>query len=111
MTYQHTCKVCGAVYTGETARNAYTRGLEHEDLCRRKRPGSFMNNHQEEDHDGAPADFSLKVTGTYRDPLSRQVAEGVLITRSSGRILNSKAEIWQPPMARVRRETRVNVMS
>ena len=52
------------------------------------------------------------MTGSYKDPLSRQVAEAVLITRSSGStndVLNSKAEFRQPPIVRVRREVNVGI--
>ena len=53
------------------------------------------------------------MTGTYKDPLSRQVAEAVLITRSTGstssEVLNSKSEFRQPPIVRVRREVNVGL--
>ena len=55
----------------------------------------------------AMTELTTKVTGTYKDPLSRQVAEAVLIMRSTGstyEILNSKAEFRQPPIVGVRRE-------
>ena len=53
---------------------------------------------------GVKPDFTVKVVGSYRDPLSRQVAEGVLITNTKSKILNSKAEMFQPPIVRLRRE-------
>ena len=112
VTYQYTCQKDGAVYTGETGRNLYTRGLEHLDKYEKKAEKSFMHAHQMECHEGAPADFTAKVTGSYKDPLSRQVAEAVLITRSSGStsdVLNSKAEFRQPPIVRVRREVNVGI--
>ena len=112
ITYQYTCKKDGAVYTGETGRNLYTRGLEHLDKYEKKAEKSFIHAHQIECHDGAPAEFATKVTGSYRDPLSRQVAEAVLITRSSGstnEVLNSKSEFRQPPIVRVRREINVGI--
>ena len=37
-----------------------------------------MHAHQMECHERAPADFTAKVTGSYKDPLSRQVSEAVL---------------------------------
>ena len=46
---------------------------------------------------------------SYRDPLSRQVAEGVLITRCREEILNSKSEFRQPPIVSVRREVNTGV--
>ena len=71
-----------------------------------------MYSHQMECHEGAPAAFTTKVTGSYKDPLSRQVAEAVLITRSSGstsEVLNSKSEFRQPPIVRLRREVNVGI--
>ena len=107
VTYQYTCKVCNAVYTGETSRNLYTRALEHETKHQKKKPDSFINNHQTESHEGSDPEFSVKVVGSYKDPLSRQVAEGVLITNTRTKILNSKSEIRQPPIVRLRREVGV----
>ena len=46
---------------------------------------------------------------SYRDPLSRQVAEGVLITRCREEILNSKSEFRQPPIVSVRRKVNTGV--
>ena len=66
-----------------------------------------MVKHQEECHNGEEADFAVSVVGSYRDPLSRQVAEGVLITRCGAETLNSKAEFRQPPIVQVRRELRI----
>ena len=68
-----------------------------------------MFNHQEERHPGDKPDYNVSVVGSYRDPLSRQVAEGVLITRCKEEILNSKSEFRQPPIVRVRREVRTGV--
>ena len=70
----------------------------------KKKPDSFINNHQVESHEGADPNFSVRVVGSYKDPLSRQVAEGVLITNTKTKVLNSKSEIRQPPIVRLRRE-------
>ena len=70
---------------------------------------NIINNHQEDRHPGDQPDFNVSVVGSYRDPLSRQVAEGVLITRCSEEILNSKSEFKQPPIVRVRREVNTGV--
>ena len=70
VTYQYTCKVCEAVYTGETSRNLYNRALEHEMKHQKKKPDSFINNHQVESHKGVDPNFSVKVVGSYKDPLS-----------------------------------------
>ena len=74
----------------------------------KKKPDSFINNHQVESHEGVDPNFSVRVVGSYKDPLSRQVAEGVLIiiliTNTKTKVLNSKSEIRQPPIVRLRRE-------
>ena len=111
VTYQYECKIDGAVYIGETGRNLYTRGKGHQEKYEKRSENSFMHAHQME-YDGNHADFNTRVTGTYKDPLSRQVAEAVLITRSTGstnEVLNSKAEFRQPPIVRVRKEVNVEI--
>ena len=65
---------------------------------------SFIKKHQDEEHDGVPADFGAKVTGVFRDCLSRQVSEGISLRRSDVRVLNSKSEWHQPPLWRVQNE-------
>ena len=47
--------------------------------------------------------------GSYRDPLTRQVAEAVQISNCEGKLLNSKVGFRQPPIVRVRREINVGV--
>ena len=63
-----------------------------------------MTEHQQERHKGEPADFSFKVTRTFRDPLSRQTNDAVAIRSETGEILNSKAEFHMPALWEVRRE-------
>ena len=63
-----------------------------------------MKKHQEEKHSSQPAVFDAKVTGSYKDCLSRQVAEGVAIRRCEANVLNSKSEWHQPALWRVRSE-------
>ena len=82
----------------------YTRGKEHESKLRRKEENSFMHRHQVEKHNGEPAKFEMRVVKSFRDPLSRQVTEAVLIKNHSGEILNSKSEFHQPPLVRIRSE-------
>ena len=107
--YQMHCNLCvedsQCIYVGETARNLYTRSKEHVQNYRRRRNGeSFMKKHQMDRHHGAEADFGAKVTGVFRDCLSRQVSEGVFIKRSPHEVLNGKSEWHQPSLWRVRTE-------
>ena len=55
-------------------------------------------------HHDRPAMFNAKVTGTFKDCLSRQVSEGVEIRRSNKIVLNTKSEWHQPALWRVQRE-------
>ena len=79
VTYEVECGVCQgpdrSVYIGESARNLYTRGLEHTKKYQGGKDDSFLHKHQQDKHQGAEAVFSAKVTGTFKDCLSRQVAE------------------------------------
>ena len=108
--YELSCTQCPGsdqcVYIGESSRNLYTRGKEHIDKYQSKKrcPESFMKKHQEEVHNDLPADFTAKVTGTFRDSLTRQISEGVHIRRSVAKVLNSKSEWHQPPLWRVQNE-------
>ena len=104
--YKYKCNVCeeDVVYIGETSRNLYSRGIEHLSLYEKDSPKSFLHNHQVEQHNSEPADFDVKVIKSFKDPLSRQVTEAVLIKNHTGELLNSKSEFYQPPIVRVRSE-------
>ena len=108
VVYEIACQLCPddrqAVYLGETARNLYTRGREHCRNCAKKESESFMNKHQQDRHNGAEAEYKAKVRCSFRDCLSRQIAEGVHIRRSEKEVMNTKAEWHQPALWRVRSE-------
>ena len=105
--YELECGLCTeeqkGIYIGESSRNLYTRGKEHvgKYRSRKRNHDSFMKKHQQEKHGGREADFKAKVTGVFRDSLSRQVSEGVHIRRGGRSILNSKSEWHQPALWRV----------
>ena len=104
--YTMECKVegCDAGYDGETHRNAYTRGKEHMQKYNRGDESSFIYKHQVEKHNSQPAKFEMKVVKSFKDPLSRQVTEAVMIKNHKGTLLNSKAEFYQPSIIRVQQE-------
>ena len=108
--YQLECGLCTeeekGVYIGESSRNLYTRSKEHLGKYRSKKrqSDSFMKKHQDEHHGGGEADFRARVTGVFRDSLSRQVSEGVHIRWGGRSILNSKIERHQPALWRVQSE-------
>ena len=82
----------------------YSRDKEHNENYKKK-PDSFLNNHQIEKHNGEEADFNFKVLKSFKDPLSRQIFEGVQIRRATGEVLNSKLEYYQQATYTVRKET------
>ena len=102
---------CGAMYRGETARNLYTRDLEHQynysggpNKLKNLQEKSFIFNHQNDMHEGEPSNFHVSVLRAYNDPLSRQTSEGIFISKIPGEILNAKSEFHQPSIVRVRKE-------
>ena len=73
----------------------YTRAGEHQHKFKKNETNLFIHSHREEDHQGDPSDFSIRVVGSYRDPITRQVAEAVQTSNCEGKLLNSKAEFRQ----------------
>ena len=65
-----------------------------------------MYRHQQLVHGGEGAKFTMKVVGSHRSALSRQISEAVRIRRRGGesRILNSKAEYNRSHIPRLRVE-------
>ena len=98
ITYEVRCNKCGAVYIGETGRNAYTRGLEHLEGINSKNEGSVFHIHSVECHDGelGQSDFTMRVTGVYGgDATKRQVAEAVRIQHAQGTQLLNRQDEWR----------------
>ena len=81
VTYQITCLPCQqagvlARYCGESGRTGYSRGLEHQDNLQRGKRGQPLSDHCIEYHNGEKQDFEMEVTGGFKRPLPRLVAEG-----------------------------------
>ena len=59
VTYEIECGMCQgderSVYVGETSRNLYTRGAEHSKKYEGGKQDSFLQKHQQEKHQGRPA--------------------------------------------------------
>ena len=108
INYQVECQLCPpdqrSLYIGETARNLYTRGAEHEDRYTAADIKSFMHKHQVQEHDSVPGSYKATVTGSANDCLTRQVREAVLIRRCQVPVLNSKTEWHQPGLYRIQNE-------
>ena len=93
--YEWKCISCNSKYIGETSKNFYTRSLEHLEKSDQKAVDSFINNHQIEAHNGEQPSFSVKVLKSFKDPLSRQVYEGVHIRNCNEDSLNTKLDYYQ----------------
>ena len=103
VAYQYECNLDKSVYIGETVRNFYTRNLGHTDKFTKKKPDSFIYQHQLEVHGRMEPDFHVKVLKSFKDPMSSQIYEGVKIRRSNS-TLNSKLEYYQQSTYNIRRE-------
>ena len=98
---------CECMYHGETSKNAYTRGKEHEADYRLHLEKSHMWKHCVLDHDGEEQRFSMHIDKTFKkDPLLRQITEAIAIqhTTEENR-MNSRAEWRQPRVPRIRIDT------
>ena len=108
INYEFECQLCPddrkSKYLGETARNLFARGKEHEGRYRNGGKKSFMQKHQRKEHQGMAGNFTAKVTSSYRDCLTRQVREAVDIRRCKVPVMNSKSEWHQPALWRVQNE-------
>ena len=90
------------MYEGETGRNGFTRGAEHQAALRLESKESPLWKHCLLEHEGRKARFSMKVCGQFKSCLVRQVNEPVRIIRANADILrNSKSEFHQAPLVRV----------
>ena len=81
---------------GETGRNAYTRGLEHlKNLEAKNLDKSVLWLHTVHHHQGREGiPYTMKVTGSFQEPLDRQIMERVRISRFEGPVLmNRKNEM------------------
>ena len=90
-------------YEGETCRNSYIRGSEHLKQLNNKCEKSALYKHVKEDHSGEEnlVNFSMKITGRFKQPLFRQIDEANRIRRMNPKnLLNSKMEYFGPVIPR-----------
>ena len=93
-------------YHGETSRNIFTRGNEHQNAYSKKSDKSFIHTHQTTKHNGEPAKFKVTVLSQHRDPMSRVIQEAMNIKNHQDKgleCLNSKAEYRQAPIVRTKK--------
>ena len=107
IAYKIECQGClaagkSAEYEGESARNGFSRGLEHQDSLRNEREDSPLWKHCQLVHNGEKQTFSMSVVGSFQSCLERQINEAVRISSNTAdHILNSKSEFHQAPIVRV----------
>ena len=105
--YRIRCETCSregrlSLYDGETGSNCYTRGAQHQDGLRLKDENNPLWKHCLVEHNGQPAEFSMKQTNVFGSCLVRQVNEAVRIEMSKADcVMNSKSEFHQAPLVRV----------
>ena len=95
VTYNLWCDECGeevAAYKGETGRNAFCRGEEHLDsLAASDEEKSVLWLHSVHHHQGRQGvPYSMRVTGTFKDPLDRQIMERIQIQNFKGPVLMNR---------------------
>ena len=97
------------VYEGESSRSARVRGAEHMADLENERPKSVLLKHKLKEHQDEEMKIKMKITGKFKDPLTRQANEAVRINQRNkniGELLNSKSEFNHPPLGRVTVEKR-----
>ena len=85
-----------AEYEGQPGRNAYNRGKEHlAHLTKKSEENSVLWLHSLHHHSGRQDSmYSMEVTGSFREPLDRQLTEKINISNFKGSILmNRKNEL------------------
>ena len=85
ITYKMTCKGdCEEFrYKGETHKNGYSRGGEHQKELQMKIDGSVMWKHCVKEHGGNVVDFEMEVIDYIRnDPTLRQITEAIRIEQT-----------------------------
>ena len=112
VVYENVCQTCNpdagkkgelekvrtdvpSLYVGESSRSIYERSKEHWGDWRSRSSRSHIKKHQEQAHEGnEEPNFQMRVIGSSKTALSRQIKEAVRIRRRGGEgsILNSKSE-------------------
>ena len=79
------------IYVGETSRSLYERTKEHVRDGKNRTEDSHIAKHWDQAHAGEEMpEFRFKIVKTFRDSLSRQVAESVRIDLRGVKVLNLK---------------------
>ena len=80
------------LYFGESGRNAYSRGKEHfEKKIAKDEDNSVLWLHSLHHHQGREdVKYTMRVTGSYTEPLDRQTMERVQISSFKGPVLMNR---------------------
>ncbi|KAL9971074.1 hypothetical protein ACROYT_G023559 [Oculina patagonica] len=96
-------------YIGESARNGFTRALDHQDATKKRQTNNALGKHVIDYHNGRQVTFDMWITCTHKDPLTRQVQEGVNIVTGLPKYsgmeqlqMNSKLEYLQGAVPQTR---------
>ena len=73
-----------SIYVGESSRSVVERMKEHWSSYKGRKEDSHMFKHQVMEHQGEEADFVVRVEGTFKTALTRQISEAVRIRRRGG---------------------------
>ena len=106
--YQLWCKLCEETgfektYEGESCRNAFLRGREHERQYKNNDKNSVILKHVKAEHkeELEKVVFDMKVTKSFHKPINRIINEGIRIkNRNRSTLLNSKNEHYGPRVKR-----------
>ena len=91
-----------AINEGESRRNSYSRGLEHQQNLQDEKEDSPLWKHCSLEHNNEKVGFSMKTLKGYKSCLDRQVNESVRVTSSRAHTLqNSMNEFHETPIIRV----------
>ena len=105
--YKISCLECPKVkvtaeYEGETARNPYSRGLEHGKDLENECEKSPLWKHCSIQHGERKVAFKMDALRSFKYPMVRQVNEGARVRLQEADIcMNSKSEFHQPGIVRV----------
>ena len=106
--YRWTCDNCRdkdlkRVYEGESSRSARIRAKEHIYGLKNKLESKSLYKHNILEHpEGENVNFSMEITGLFKDSLTRQANEAVRI-KNCGKLelLNSKSQFNNAPITRI----------
>jgi hypothetical protein len=92
------------VYIGETGKNGYLRGIEHERAAEILQENNAIGKHCIMEHRIIKPELKMEVLKKYRTCLERQEGEAVYVRLESNEeteIMNSRSDFHQPPLVRV----------